>query len=247
MNVPQVDVIIEEDDYEESIDDTQDIIDNHYRDFIDEVEDDHDGDYNDADDNKEYDDDGDDFIFQNDIEEEVDQESNYSDNDYDYDDDVENPDEALFSGRINSYTTISSSSSCSSSSRPVFKPARITDYFPVIPSSKRPTSTSNPTSKQPRNFLNYKKTKPKIPVPQAPMSEKNIKRQRKKNKRRFAKWAMERNASSIQLSNIVNNTNTQVPMVYSKGIETRKRKRVKQLIKKKEKKQKLQHKCEDHS
>ena len=30
MNVPQVDVIIEEDDYEESIDDTQDIIDNHY-------------------------------------------------------------------------------------------------------------------------------------------------------------------------------------------------------------------------
>ena len=37
MNVPQFDIIIiDDDDYEESVDDTQDIIDNHDHDVIDE-------------------------------------------------------------------------------------------------------------------------------------------------------------------------------------------------------------------
>ena len=220
---------------------------NHDHDDIDEVEDDPDDDDNQE--NNKYDDDGDDSSSQNEIQDEVDQESKYSyndDDDYDHEEE-DDPGEALFSGRINPYTTNSNSSS--SSSRPVttkvFKPARITDYFPVIPSSKR--STSTPTSKQPRNIPSHKKPKPQTTIRQAPTSEKNIKRQKKKIKRRDAKSAMESNARRIQLSNIVNNTNVQCTTVYSRSIETRKRRRAKKLINKKRKEAKLQHKCEDHS
>ena len=150
---------------------------NHDHDDIDEVEDDPDDDDNQE--NNKYDDDGDDSSSQNEIQDEVDQESKYSYND-DYDHEEEDdPGEALFSGRINPYTTNSSSSSSRPVTTKVFKPARITDYFPVIPSSKR--STSTPTSKQPRNIPSHKKSKPQTTIRPAPTSEKNIKRQKKED------------------------------------------------------------------